>query len=92
MKPNGVNGKVSLLDANDFNMNLAPSANGVVSWKVQEVDLDNDELVDEDSLLTEEDLKKPEVSAGILSALSFAFLILSMLYVERGSGVGRCPS
>lgn len=67
---NGANGnKVSLSDVNYFNINVTPSTNGAVPWRISGVDLENDDLVDEDSLLTEEDLGKPELSAGLLSAL-----------------------
>lgn len=59
--------KVTISDVNDFNINVTPAVNGVVSWKDPALDLDNDELVDEDALLTEEDLKKPEPSAGWLA-------------------------
>ncbi|KAG6551619.1 hypothetical protein Mapa_006698 [Marchantia paleacea] len=55
--------KVTISDVNDFNINVTPAVIGVVSWKDPALDLENDELVDEDALLTEEDLKKPEPSA-----------------------------
>ncbi|KAL3678906.1 hypothetical protein R1sor_021862 [Riccia sorocarpa] len=52
--------RVLITDTNDFNMNVSPQPNGVVAWKDPDLGLETDELVDEDALLTEEDLKKPE--------------------------------